>query len=201
MIRSSSLHSSSRSILRFLDPAQFQDLSSRAFLAREGMRHNHGAVGEVETEAASCSSCLNTFYGFGMALVWFWYGFGMVLVWLWYGFRIYWSSSLNIVSTYQLANEVLRTLLPEIPFRSHCSGQVGWPIGHSMVDTELRGNRASISRRVPEQPPRIAPHAEQLDIWQHCEMQKETPHIWDHTETILDPLRWSIIAEANSMQE
>ena len=135
MIRSSSLHSSSRSILRFLDPAQFQDLSSRAFLAREGMRHNHGAVGEVETEAASCSS------------------------------------------TYQLANEVLRTLLPEIPFRSHCSGQVGWPIGHSMVDTELRGNRASISRRVPEQPPRIAPHAEQLDIWQHCEMQKETPHI------------------------
>ena len=86
MIRSSSLHSSSRSILRFLDPAQFQDLSSRAFLAREGMRHNHGAVGEVETEAASCSSCLNTFYGFGMALVWLWYGFGMALVWSWYGF-------------------------------------------------------------------------------------------------------------------
>ena len=71
-IRSSSLHSSSRSIFRCLDAAQFQDLSSRAFLPREGMRHNQGAVGErveteVETEAASCSSCLNRL---SMALVW-----------------------------------------------------------------------------------------------------------------------------------
>ena len=67
-IRSSSLHSSSRSIFRFLDAAQFQDLSSRAFLTREGMRHNQGAVGEtVETEAASCLSCLNKLSMTGMA--------------------------------------------------------------------------------------------------------------------------------------
>ena len=194
MIRSSSFHSSSRSILRFLDPVAISGLILTSI----------SSTGGYATQSWSCWRSRNRgclMFVMSQHFLWLWYGFGMVLVWLWYGFRIFWSSSLDIVSTYQLANEVLRTLLPEIPFRSHCFGQVGWPIGHSMVDTELRGNRASISRRVPEQPPRIAPHAEQLDIWQHCEMQKETPHIWDHTETILDPLRWSIIAEANSMQE
>ena len=159
-IRSSSLHSSSRSIFRCLDAAQFQDLSSRAFQAREGMRRNQGAVGEtVETEAASCSSCLNRL--------------SMALVWLSDLLKLNSQHSLNISPGKQSATKGFAP----IPFKSHRSGQVGWPSGHSIVDTELRGNRANISIRVPEQPPRIAPHAERLDIWQHCETQKETPHI------------------------
>ena len=80
----------------------------------------------------------------------------------------------HLVSRYHLANKVLRKVLPQIPFKSSPLWQVGWPIGHSIVDTELRGNRATISTRVPEQPSRIAPQAERLDIWQHCETEKET---------------------------